>query len=201
MADDARTGGSTTATAVEDRPEMIPGPKTEDPGENPSAPQAELPKDEDDELEYEMEFATPFGKLEFEFEPKQKKDRRVKARKEKEARESAKKARVAALKAEQKAAKKAQKKGGFPVVPVIILALLALTVLAIWLFARPGEDEDDAVPADYLADPQQPVAPEPQGFVAKSKARLRNAVRAGKRASRDAQREQEEKYQQMTGGR
>src|SRR4026207_2518611 len=100
MADDARTGGSATATAVEDRPEMIPGPKTEDPGENPSAPQAELPKDEDDELEYEMVFATPCGKVESEYEPKQKKDRRVKARKEKEARESAKKARVAALKAE-----------------------------------------------------------------------------------------------------
>ena len=155
-------------------------------------------KKDDDDLEYEVEFATPFGKIEFEFEPtdkKEKKDRERKAKAEKDA------ARVAA-----KAAKLAEKQGkreaktggghGWLVAFVIFGIIAAAVVIAIWLFARPGED--DAIPAEYL-DPDAVPEPEPQGFVARTRARVTDAVRSGRSASREAQDEQRRKFEEATG--
>lgn len=160
-------------------------------------------QDDDDDLEYEVEFATPFGKIEFEFEPltkKQKKDEQKKVRAEREAAKAAEKAAKLAEKRALKGDSGGGGRGTGLLIGLIIVAIVAAAiVIAVWLFARPGEDED-AIPAQFRADdaPEaEPVAP--QGFVARMKNRAQSAVRAGKQASRDAQAEQQRKFEQMSG--
>jgi hypothetical protein len=151
-------------------------------------------KKDDDDLEYEVEFATPFGKLEFEFEPSSKKEKKDRERK-------AKAERVAAQRKAAELAKRAEREasrgggGRLLLTLVIVGALVAAVIAAYWLFARPDEDED-AIPPEFANEPQ----PAPQGFVARAKSRLGDAVRAGRRASREAQKEQREKFERMTGG-
>lgn len=152
-------------------------------------------KDEDDDLEYEVEFATPFGKLEFEFEPLANKEKKDRVRKAKAERDTAKKT----LKAAQKAAR--QGGGGFFGKLLIVLLVLGLVGAAVaaayWLFARPGDEDADVIPPEFANDPQgEPVPP---GFAARARSRISSAVSAGRHASRDAQREQREKFDQMTG--
>ncbi len=54
------------------------------------------------------------------------------------------------------------------------------------------------MPREFRND-DGPAEPEPQGFAAKAQQRIRNAVRAGRQASREAQAEQERKFQDLTG--
>lgn len=163
-------------------------------------------KAEDDEPEYEVEFQTPFGKLEFEFEPLTSKQKRDKKRAEQAERDTKKKAATAAKQAEQRVMKQASSGGGgggkLLLVLLIVGAVMALIALAIWLFARPDID-DEAVPPEFRADgvgaiDDAAIIPEPQGFVGKARARVRSAVRAGRHASREAQQEQEQRFENMT---
>ena len=71
-------------------------------------------------------------------------------------------------------------------------------ISTIWLFARPGEDEQDAVPPEFRNE-DAPAEPAPLGFAAKARQRISHAVRAGRQASREAQAEQERKFQDLTG--
>jgi hypothetical protein len=157
-------------------------------------------KKQNDDLDYEVEFATPFGKLEFEFEPVRKKEKKDRERKEKAEREAAKKALKAAERAAARSAESNERGGrgifGTLMIIVLVLALIgAVIALAYWLFARPGEEEDDdAVPPEFAQEPQ-PAA----GLVARIRGRARDALRAGRQASREAQREQREKFEQMSG--
>ncbi len=160
----------------------------------------------EDDFGYDVDFETPFGKIEFALEPSS-----VKERKDQERREKAEKDRA---KAAAKAAKKAEKQlkngggqqqiivreGGSKLVPILLIFLLVAgaVALAIWLFARPGEPEQDAIPVEFLNDEAQP-APAPQGFAAVAQSRIRSAVRAGRQASREAQAEQDRKFQDLTG--
>ena len=50
-----------------------------------------------------------------------------------------------------------------------------------------------------LARGDAPAEPEPQGFAASARRRIRSAVTAGRQASREAQVEQERKFQDLTG--
>jgi hypothetical protein len=155
-------------------------------------------KDEDDDIEYEVEFATPFGKIEFEFEPlskKQKKDQQRKARAEREAQKAA--AKMAKLAEKGVQSKPGGGRGNGLLIALVIFGIIAATIaLAVWLFARPSEEED-AIPAEFRAE--DAPTPEPQGFVAKMRGRAREAVTAGRRASREAQNEQQKKFEEMTG--
>jgi hypothetical protein len=160
----------------------------------------ERKKKDDGDIEYEVEFATPFGKLEFEFEPLAKKERKDRERKDKAERDAGKKAREAA----EKALARAGREGGGGLlsrlfVVVLVLGIIAALIgIAYWLFARPGEeDEVDAVPDDVAGEP----APARQGFAAKARGRVTDAISAGRGASREAQREQREKFRQAAGGR
>ena len=159
----------------------------------------------DDDFGYDVDFETPFGKMEFAIEPAS-----VKARKDEERRE---KAESDAAKAAAKAAKQAEKqlkkgkpeqiivqRGGSKLVPILLIFLLVAgaVALAIWLFARPGAEDQDAVPQEFRKD-DAPVEPEPQGFVAKAQQRIGQAVRAGRQASREAQAEQDQKFKDLTG--
>lgn len=148
----------------------------------------------DEDLEYEVEFETPFGKLEFEFEPKSRKEKKDKDRKAKAEKEAQKRAMQLAKKAEQATAKGG--KGGSNKLMILLIAglLIGAIVAAYWLFARPGEPDVDAVPPELSNEPQ------PQTFTQKARARLRDALRAGRNASREAQDEQHERYENLTGG-
>ncbi len=160
-------------------------------------------KGEEDEPEYEVEFQTPFGKLEFEFEPLTSKHKRDKKRAEQAERDTKKKAAEAAKKAEARVMKQASSGGGGKLLLVILVigAVMALIALAIWLFARPGID-DEAVPPEFRTDGvADPAMAEPQGFAGRARARIRSAVRAGRHASREAQQEQEQRFENMTQGR
>lgn len=152
----------------------------------------------DGDLEYEVEFATPFGKLEFEFEPiarKKKKDEERRAQAEQRA---ARKAAEAAKKIQARAAKRGRGLLGNLLIILLVMAVIgALVAVAYWLFARPG-DEDEAIPAEFSKGEPEPA---PQGFAAKARKRIGEAVRAGRRASRQAQREQERKYREYAGER
>jgi hypothetical protein len=168
--------------------------------EPPTGPTPKPKKKQDEDLEYEVEFATPFGKLEFEFEPLERKEKKDKERKEKAAREAAKKAEKAAERAALAAERGSGGRGilGTLLIIFIVLAVLgAIIAAAYWLFARPGEEEDEAVPPEFQHEPQ----PAAQGFVARTRGRLSDALRAGRQASREAQREQREKFEQMSRGR
>lgn len=170
-----------------------------------SAPDDAMPADADaasaksggdGDLEYEVEFATPFGKLEFEFEPiarKKKKDEERRAQAEQRA----------ARKAAEAAKKLRTTKGGRGLLGNLMIILLvmavigALVAVAYWLFAHPG-DEDEAIPPEFAKGEPESA---PQGFAAKARKRIGDAVRAGRRASRQAQREQERKYREYAGER
>jgi len=155
-----------------------------------------------DEDEYEVEFETPFGKLEFEFEPESTKKRKDEDKRKQAERDNAK----AAIKAE-KAAKQANKhkdeavakRGGSKLLPVLLIfgIVAAAVIIAIWLFARPGEEDLDAVPSEFRND-EVPVAEAPQGFAAQARQRISDAIHAGRKASREAQREQQERFEGMT---
>lgn len=154
-------------------------------------------KDEKDALEYEVEFETPFGKIEFEFEPIDRKKKKDEERREKAEKAALKLAEKQAKLAEKRAKRGDGRRRGGILVPLLIFALIAGAIIAAyWLFARPGEDE---VPPEYLTDPD--MQPQPQGFVEKARARVSSAVRAGRQASREAQREQEQRFEDLTSGR
>ncbi len=179
------------AAAVADRPD---GADALAPPSGDKKRKDKRKKDEDDDLEYEVEFATPFGKLEFEFEPLAKKEKKDSARRAKAERDAAKKALNAAEKASQQS-------GGGGFFGKFMLALLVLGLVgaaiaaAYWLFARPGEEDADAIPPEFANEPQQVT----QSFVARARSRIGSAISAGRQASREAQREQREKFDQMTG--
>ena len=205
---------SEAATAIADRP-AADAPKDAVDGASSKlkdAKKSKGKKQQDDDIEYEYEFATPFGKLEFEFEPTSAKKRKEQEKREKAAEQAAKseaKAKKQADKQTQEMAKKGQqfvaaaqpKGGGGKLLPILLIfAIVAGGIaLAIWLFARPGDDMTDVVPSEFRNDEIAPVA-EPQGFVEKARARIRDAVRAGRNASRDAQEEQQRKYEDMARG-
>ncbi len=181
-----------SAAAVADRPD---GAETATPPSGDKKRKGKRKKDEGDDLEYEVEFATPFGKLEFEFEPLAKKERKDRERKAKAERDAAKKA--------LKVAEKTAPHGGGSFISKLVIVLLVLGLIgaaiaaAYWLFARPGESDEDAIPPEFANEPQ----PEPaaQGLLAKTRTRVSAAISAGRQASREAQREQREKFDQMTG--
>ena len=162
-------------------------------------------KDVDD---YGIDFGTPFGKLEFELQPAESKKRKDDEKRAQAERDAAK----AALKAEKDAAKLAKKhggeapvvirRGGSKLVPILLIfAIIAGSIaLAIWLFARPGEEEADVVPPEFRNDEAAAAVVQPQGFIAQAQQRVRDAVRAGRKASREAQKEQEQRFQGMTKG-
>ena len=148
----------------------------------------------DDDLEYEVELATPFGKLEFEFEPLTRKMKKDRERKAKAEREAAKKQAAELVKRAEREASRARGGGGASRL-MVVGVLAGAVILAYWLFARP--EEEDAVPPEFAsATEPQPAA---QGFIGRARARVREAIRAGRRASREAQREQREKFERMTG--
>ena len=170
-------------------------------------------KDEDEDADHEIEFSTPFGKFELEFEPRSKKERRDRKKREQREREAAKKAADAALKARRKAEEaltkrergKEKKGGGILGKLVLILVIFAVVggaiAVAYWLFGRrPEELEADNVPPEYRAVDVEIAPVEPEGFVPKMRSRLRQAVRAGRRASMEAQMEQQARYEDLTRG-
>ncbi len=208
MASDVQSTSSSTA-AVAEPAAVAEGPEADAPGRDERAlaagakPPAKLDdkrhkksknNNDDDDIEYEVEFATPFGKIEFEFEPlskKQKKDEQRKARAERDAA----KAVARAAKLAEQGATQSGRGHGLLIALVIFAVVASIVALAIWLFARPGDD--DVIPAEFRAD--DAPAPEPQGFVGKMRGRAREAVSAGRKASREAQDEQLRKFEEMTG--
>lgn len=159
----------------------------------------------EEEFGYDVDFETPFGKIEFAMEPASVKEQKDQERREKAEREAAKAAAKAAKQAEKRLKQGTPEQvvvrgGGSKLVPILLIFLLVAgaVALAIWLFARPGEEEPDVVPAEFRND-DAPVEPEPQGFAAKAQQRIRQAVRLGRQASREAQAEQERKFQDLTG--
>jgi hypothetical protein len=158
-------------------------------------------KQQERELDYEWEFDTPFAKLEFEVEPRDTHEEKERKRREKAERDAANKA----AKLAKQAAKEAEKRGiTGPVVIVkrnnLFTALVIFTIIvaaigiAFWLFGRPDED-DDAIPAELRKDA---VAAAPDDDDAGIFGRLKKAVRAGRRASRDAQDEQQRRFEEAT---
>lgn len=189
---EAKIGG-----AIEDLVEQVAPPSD-------ARPKKKTKKDDDDDLEYEWEFATPFGKIEFELDTKDVHEAKERKRREKAERDAAKKAERIA----KQAAKEAEKRGiAGPVVIVkrsnlvpalVIFAIVAAGIaIAFWLFARPGEDDDDldAVPPELrTANALAGTEPAPPSGI---RGRIQNAIRAGRKASRDAQREQEQRYNEL----
>lgn len=200
MAQDEASGGSSVAIAEREEGERASAkPKRGWFGRRKH-------RDEDEAAEHEVELLTPFGKLELEFEPTPKKEERDRKKREKAEREAAK-----AAKHEAEAAKKRGKAAAATVVEkqggghgtlltvFVVLAVLAAAVgVAVWLFARKPEDLE-SVPPEYRAPGGEPE-PEPQGFVAKARQRIAHAVHAGQQASREAQVEQQQRYEDLTRG-
>jgi hypothetical protein len=157
-------------------------------------------KDGDDsDLERELEFVTPFGKLELEFEPTEKKQKKDRERREKTEREAAKAAERAQRKLAKQAEKSARGRGGGSRLLLILLVIGligAAIAIAWWLFARPSE-ELEQVPEELRVQPE----PEPHGAVARFRDRIRHAVREGQRASAETQREQLRRFEDATGRR
>jgi hypothetical protein len=194
--------GTNDAIAVAERP--APAPAT--PASGASAQKKRKKSKDEEEFGYDVDFETPFGKIEFALEPASVKERKDRERRERAERDAAKAAARAAKKAEKQVKRGdaeqqlAVSAGGSKLVPVILIFLLVAGVvaLAIWLFARPGDEKPDAVPAEFRND-DAAAEPEPQGFAAKAQQRIRNAVHAGRQASREAQAEQERRFQDLTG--
>jgi len=155
----------------------------------------------EEDFGYDVDFETPFGKIEFAMEPASVKEQKDQERRENAEREAAKAAKQAEKRLRQgKPEQVVVRGGGSKLVPVLLIFLLVAgaVALAIWLFARPGEEEPDVVPAEFRND-DAPAEPEPQGFAARAQQRIRQAVRLGRQASREAQAEQERKFQDLTG--
>jgi hypothetical protein len=151
---------------------------------------------EDESIDYEIELNTPFGIVELEFEPRAKKERKDRERKERQAKKAAEKA---ALKAKREA-DKALRRGPPVLLILLIIAIVGVGIaLAVWLFARPGEEEED-VPEYLLPAVDGAVPQPPQSFIERARTRIREAVRQGRQASRDAQREQQQRYRGMSNG-
>ena len=168
-------------------------------------------KDEDEDADHEMQFSTPFGKFELEFEPTSKKERRDRAKRLKREQDAAKKAADLAVQARRKAEQaitrreQAKDKKASGILGKLVLALVIFAVIggaiavAYWLFGRgPEELEAETVPPEYRAVDIEAAPVEPEGFVPKVRARLRQAVRAGRHASAAAQIEQQARYEDMT---
>ena len=147
--------------------------------EPPPASKKKGKKKDDDELEYEWELETPFGKIEFELEPAERKEQKERERKEKAEREAAKQAAKLAKKAEQAAKKQAAAPGEMVVVKrsnlvpalVIFAIVVAGIALAYWLFARPGDEDADVVPEEFRAADAPVAAAGPQGLAAGTRGR------------------------------
>ena len=161
--------------------------------------------DDEDDFGYDVDFETPFGKIEFAMEPASVKARKDQERREKAERDAAKAAAKTAKRAEKQLRKGKPeqlvvREGGSKLVPILVIFLLVAcaVALAIWLFARPGEEEHDTVPPEFRND-GAPAEPARQGLAAKAQQRVRQAVRLGRQASREAQAEQERKFQDLTG--
>lgn len=155
----------------------------------------------EEDFGYDVDFETPFGKIEFAMEPASVKEQKDQERRGNAEREAAKAAKQAEKRLKQGAPERVVVRGGGgKLVPILLIFLLVAgaVALAIWLFARPGEEEPDVVPAEFRND-DAPAEPEPQGFAAKAQQRIRQAVRLGRQASREAQAEQERKFQDLTG--
>ena len=159
-------------------------------GQRRSNPQV-APKDEG--LEYELAFATPFGNVEFEFEPQSTRERKAAERKAQAERRAAQKAAEAAMRRAR--GRKPLFSNRLLIVLVVVAVVGGAFIVAWWLFARPG-DEDDGVPPEFANEPQ----PAAQGLLARSRQRVSDAIRAGRKASRDAQREEREKYERLSSG-
>jgi len=136
----------------------------------------------EEDFGYDVDFETPFGKIEFAMEPASVKEQKDQERRENAEREAAKAAAKAAKQAEKRLKQGAPERvvvrgGGGKLVPILLIFLLVAgaVALAIWLFARPGEEEPDVVPAEFRNDD------------------------LGRQASREAQAEQERKFQDLTG--
>ncbi|MHB8375450.1 MAG: hypothetical protein ACYDEB_00630 [Dehalococcoidia bacterium] len=163
-------------------------------------------KDEAEEVEHELELLTPFGKLDLEFEPTSKKAERDRKKHEKAEREAAQAAKREAGDAKKRGKGAVttvlEKRGGGHgtlLTVLVAIGLIAAAVgVAVWLFARKPEDLA-SVPPEYRVPGAEPE-PEPQGFVAKARRRLTGAVRAGRQASREAQVEQQQRYEDLTRG-
>jgi hypothetical protein len=166
-------------------------------------------KDEPAVDEYELEFDTPFGKLEFEFEPRSVKERKDEEKRERAALDAAKAEEKARKKAEKQAKRSAKKAAqivgeargrGSNLLPILLIFAIVVAAIgiAIWLFGRSPQDEDlDAVPNEFQKEPVGALAePPPHGGLGR---RIGDAIRAGRKASRDAQLEQERKFQDLTG--
>jgi hypothetical protein len=159
-------------------------------------------EEKEEEVEHELELMTPFGKVELEFEPTPKKEARDRKRREKAEKEAAK----AEAKKQEKRSKKAEKRAaaaasgksgggaGRLVLILLVIGLIAGAIaVAIWLFGRDPATEQ--VPEEYRA---REAEPEPQGFMDRARTRIRHAVRAGQDASREAQVEQQQRYEDLT---
>ena len=168
--------------------------------------------DDDDDNEKELELETPFGKVELEWEPKSSKKEQRKQRKEERsaaralkraAKDAAKKAKDAPEAAAEKAAEVVHKSSGrggrILLILAVIVAVSAFVAVAWWLFARPPDDVFNEVPDEFRSPEDESASEPPQGFAAKAKQRLRSAIRAGQRASRQEQIEQEKRVRELTG--
>jgi hypothetical protein len=175
-----------------------PPPTQDEPAPVEAKPAKKNKKQDDDELEYEWELDTPFGKIEFELEPAERKERKDQLKREKAEREAAKKAAKLAKRAEKAARKRNAEdeivvvKRNMLVPALVIFAIVVVAIgVAVWLFARPGDEDEDVVPEEFRAD-GVPAAGAQQGIGA----RLKKAIRAGRQASREAQREQQQKFEE-----
>ncbi len=207
MAEDEATTTSESAVAVAERPEAPAAPR--ETAMTVAAPSAvaegkkkkKKKKEQEEEPEYELEFETPFGKIEFEVEPHSSKERRDRRKREKAEQAVAK----AAARAEKQLAKRGDKpagRGGSLLTVLLIFTIIAAAVaIAIWLFARPGPEEQDQVPPEFLTPEGEPIAVEPQGFLPKMRRRIGTAIRAGRKASREAQQAQERRFEELSRGR
>ena len=201
--DQAPSNGAATAAA--ERPPQVTVEAME-----PASPPAVVAQDnkgkkkqKDEEPEYDLEFDTPFGNIEFGIEPASSKERRDRRKRENQEREAAKAAARAAKKAERQLAKHetSGRRGSSLLGVLIVFAIIAAAVgIAIWLFASPGPKEQDEIPEEYLQPDVEPAA-EPEGFAGMMRKRLRQALRAGRQASREAQQEQERRFKDLTHGR
>jgi hypothetical protein len=184
------------ATATLERAPVAPKERN---GVTPAKPS------EDEGIEHEIEFDTPFGKLEFEFEPRSRKAKKDEERKKKREQQAALAAEQSAKKAAEKAAKKAERaargrRGGGLLIVLAVLALIGIAVaVAWWLFAHPEEDEQpdfEAVPPE-LREAKHELEVEQRSAPQRLRDRLRNAVRAGRRASREAQDAERQRFEEM----
>jgi hypothetical protein len=199
---------ATSSVAVAERPEIASPPAAVEAkaGKNKKS-KNNKDRSTDDDLEREIEFSTPFGKIELEFEPTSSKQKRDERRRENERADAEKSAAKAAKKAARQlerhgeAAVEATRKGGGMLLPVLIVLglIVAAVIVAFWLFARPGAETEE-VPEQYRNPDLEPVAEAPQDFVTTARRRIGQAIRAGKQASREAQQEQEHRYQDLTHG-